>query len=74
MAVMALNPAAILGIVVGGLGILYGWKARYFTTGFLGSPERRGEKIPPHWQDRALVVAISAVVLIASLVALVTGR
>jgi hypothetical protein len=71
---MGMNPAAILGILVGAFGMLYGWKARYFTTGFLGSPERRGEKIPPHWQDRALVVAISAVVLIASLVALVTGR
>ena len=71
---MGMNPAAILGILVGAFGMLYGWKARDFTTGFLGSPERRGEKIPPHWQDRALVVAISAVVLIASLVALVTGR
>jgi H+/Cl- antiporter ClcA len=71
---MANQPAAILGIVVGALGILYGWKARYFTTGFLGSPERRGEKIPPRWQDRALVMAISGVVVIASIVALLTGR
>jgi hypothetical protein len=74
MAVMASNPAAMVGIVVGAVGMLYGWKARYFTTGFLGSPERRGEKIPPRWQDRGLVVAISAVVLVASLVALATGR
>jgi H+/Cl- antiporter ClcA len=71
---MANQPAAILGIVVGALGILYGWKARYFTTGFLGSPERRGEKIRPRWQDRALVMAISGVVVIASIVALLTGR
>jgi H+/Cl- antiporter ClcA len=68
---MANQPAAILGIVVGALGMLYGWKARHFTTGFLGKPR---EKIPPRWQDRALVVAISAVLLIASVVSLLTGR
>jgi H+/Cl- antiporter ClcA len=71
---MANQPAAILGIVVGALGMLYGWKARHFTTGFLGSPGKPREKIPPRWQDRALVVAICAVLLIASVVSLLTGR
>jgi H+/Cl- antiporter ClcA len=71
---MANQPAAILGIVVGALGMLYGWKARYFTTGFLDTSGKAGEKIPPRWQDRALVVSISGVVLVGSVVALFTGR
>jgi hypothetical protein len=74
MAAMANQPAAILGIVAGALGILYGWKARHFTTGLLSSPGKPREKIPPRWQDRALVVAISAVVLVASVVTLLAGR
>jgi H+/Cl- antiporter ClcA len=71
---MGNNPAAIMGIVVGALGMLYGWKARYFTTGLLGSSGKPREKIPPRWQDRALVVAVSGVVVLASVVALLTGR
>jgi hypothetical protein len=71
---MTNQPAAFLGIVAGLLGILYGSKARLFTTGFVGSPGKPREKIAPRWQDRAIVIAVSAVVLIASVVTLVTGR
>jgi len=71
---MPYQPAAIVGVVVGALGILYGWKARYFKTGFLGLTTKPSEKFVPRWQDRVLVVSIAAVVFIASLVSLLTNR
>jgi hypothetical protein len=67
VAVVVVNPAGILGVIVGIAGILYGWKARHFRSGFTGFTTRPPEKIEPRWQDRAIVIAISAVVLVASI-------
>jgi hypothetical protein len=69
-AVVVANPAAMLGVIVGIAGILYGWKARHFRSGFTGFTTRPPEKIEPRWQDRALVIGISAVVLVASIAVL----
>lgn len=65
---------SIIGVVAGALGILYGLKARYFKTGFFGFTSKPSERIVPRWQDRVLVVSISAVVLIASIVTLIRNR
>jgi len=74
-AFMAVNePAALLGIVVGAVGILYGLKARHFSSFGFGVTTKRAEKIEPRWQDRALVITISAVVLIASIAVLISNR
>ena len=71
---MPYQPAAIIGVVAGAIGILYGWKARYFKTGVLGLATKPSEKFVPRWQDRVLVISICAVVFIASLVSLLTNR
>jgi len=65
---------AILGIVVGLAGMLYGWKAKYFKSGLQGFSTRPVEKVAPRWQDRALVMGISGVILIGSFVALFVER
>jgi hypothetical protein len=69
-AILVSNPAGILGVIAGAFGILYGWKARHFRSGFTGFTTRPPEKIEPRWQDRAIVIAIAAVVLVASIVVL----
>ena len=73
-AVPSINPAAILGVVVSVLGILYGLKAKHFSTGFFAFTAKPPERIKPRRQDRVIVVSVSAVVLVASLVALITSR
>jgi hypothetical protein len=65
--VLVANPGGVVGVIAGACGVLYGWKARHFRSGFTGFSTRPPEKVEPRWQDRAIVIGISAVVLLASI-------
>ncbi len=61
-------PSAILGLVVGVCGVLYGLKAREFIAyGFRRSASKEPEKVVPTWYHRLWVVLISTVAIVASL-------
>jgi len=65
-------PGAILGLVGGTFGVLYGLRAKEFIAyGFYGFTSKQQEKISPRWYHRLAVILIASTVLLGSLRAIV---